>query len=79
MTLILATVDEGSTPSASTILIKRNKKMYVEPIVAMSLAIFLSVTMFFMLYLTAYVIVTGAFYTTKKIKLKIKQDDKDNL
>jgi len=53
--------------------------MYVEPIVAMSLAIFLSVTMFFMQYLTAYVIVTGAFYTTKKIKLKIKQYDKDNL
>jgi len=78
MTLILATVDEGSTPSASTTF-KKEKEMYVEPIVAMSLSIFLSVTMFFMLYLTAYVIVTGAFYTTRKIKLKIKQDDKDNL
>ena len=51
--------------------------MYLEPILAMSLATFLSVTMFFMMYLAAYAIVSGAFYTTKKIKVKINQDDKD--
>jgi len=55
--------------------------MYLEPIAAMSIAIFLSVTMFFAMYLTAYAIVSGALYTTKKIKLKIHEyrKEEDNL
>ncbi len=62
--------------------LKKGCKMYLEPIAAMSIAIFLSVTMFFAMYLTAYTIVSGALFTTKKIKLKIheyRKEEEDNL
>jgi hypothetical protein len=51
--------------------------MYLEPIAAMSIAIFLSATMFFAMYLTAYAIVSGALFTAEKIKLKIRQYRKE--
>ena len=72
----------GSSPiTRSTFNQEKGYEMYLEPIAAMSIAIFLSVTMFFAMYLTAYAIVSGALFTAKKIKLKIYQDKKeeDNL
>ena len=54
--------------------------MYLEPVLAMSLSVFLTITMFFGMYLFAYAIVSGAMHTKEKIKARVyRKKDKNNL
>jgi len=52
--------------------------MYLEPALAMSLSIFLTITMFFGMYLFAYAIVSGAMFTTEKIKARVRREKDEN-
>jgi len=49
--------------------------MFYEPVIAMSLTIFLTITMFMALYLTSYLIVYGGITTARKIKARIQDKD----
>tara|TARA_Y100001938_G_C7941320_1_gene354462 strand:+ start:234 stop:485 length:252 start_codon:yes stop_codon:yes gene_type:complete len=57
---------------------KEKKEMYLEPALAMSLSIFLTITMFFGMYLFAYAIVSGAMFTTEKIKARVRREKDEN-
>ena len=47
--------------------------MFWEPVIAMSLSIFLTILLFLMLYLMAYLIVNAGVYVAKKIKIKVAE------
>ncbi len=50
--------------------------MFYEPVIAISLSIFITTLLFMAFYVMSYSILYGAIFTTRKIKAKWEEEDK---